>query len=77
MINIKSLVAVSLIAISTSTFAGVSINTSDILIHDPSPFINVSGSHWVNGYFRSNGTYVRRYQRTNPDGVCFNNYNGC
>ena len=28
----------------------------------------------VNGYYRSNGTYVQPYQRTAPDGVRSNNY---
>ena len=28
----------------------------------------------VNGYFRSNGTYVAPYQRSVPDGYRFNNY---
>ena len=27
------------------------------------------------GYFRSDGTYVAPYQRTNPDGNPYNNYN--
>ena len=31
----------------------------------------------VNGYFKSNGTYVGSYYRTNPDGVCYNNFSGC
>jgi len=35
------------------------------------------GSHTVNGHYRSNGTYVQSYQRTNPDGVCYNNFGGC
>jgi hypothetical protein len=28
----------------------------------------------VDGYYRSNGTYVQPYQRTAPDGVRSNNY---
>ncbi|MEI7989151.1 MAG: hypothetical protein WCI88_08925 [Chloroflexota bacterium] len=28
----------------------------------------------VKGYFRSNGTYVQPYMRSNPDGNPFNNY---
>ena len=31
----------------------------------------------VDGYFRSNGTYVAPHFRTSPDGLCFNNFNGC
>ena len=31
----------------------------------------------VNGYFKSNGTYVGSHYRTNPDGVCYNNFSGC
>ena len=31
----------------------------------------------VNGYFKSNGSYVGSHYRTNPDGVCYNNFSGC
>jgi hypothetical protein len=34
---------------------------------------SASAGH-VNGHYRSNGTYVNGYQRTNPDGNKFNNY---
>jgi hypothetical protein len=29
---------------------------------------------YVNGYFRSNGTYVQPHYRSNPDGNSFNNW---
>ena len=29
---------------------------------------------WVNGYYRSNGTYVNGHYRSNPDGNPYNNY---
>jgi hypothetical protein len=29
---------------------------------------------WVNGYTRSNGTYVQGHYRSHPDGNAFNNY---
>src|SRR5258708_912561 len=29
---------------------------------------------WVNGYFRSDGTYVSGYYRSDPDGNPYNNY---
>src|SRR5437870_772678 len=29
---------------------------------------------WVNGYTRSNGTYVQGYYRSRPDGNPYNNY---
>lgn len=35
------------------------------------------GSHTVKGHYRSNGTWVNSYRRTNPDGKCWNNYGGC
>ena len=31
----------------------------------------------VDGYFKSNGTYVESHWRTSPDGVCRNNFSGC
>ena len=31
----------------------------------------------VNGYFKSNGTYVAPHIRTSPDGYCWNNFSGC
>ena len=29
---------------------------------------------WVNGYYRSDGTYVRGHQRSSPDNYKWNNY---
>ena len=37
----------------------------------------ISGYHWVNPYFRSDGTYVSGHMRGNPDGFCYNNLSGC
>ena len=37
----------------------------------------ISGYHWVNPYFRNDGTFVRGHMRGNPDGLCFNNLSGC
>ena len=31
----------------------------------------------VEGYYKSNGTYVDSHYRTNPDGICINNFSGC
>jgi|TARA_B100002003_G_scaffold101797_1_gene94641 hypothetical protein len=31
----------------------------------------------VDGYWRSNGTYVVPHIRTEPDGFCWNNFTGC
>lgn len=31
------------------------------------------GTHWVEGYTQSDGTYVNGYERSNPDGNLFNN----
>ena len=31
----------------------------------------------VEGYYKSNGTYVGSHYRTNPDGICINNFSGC
>ncbi len=36
-----------------------------------------AGTHWVNGYTKSNGTYVQGHYRSNPDGYCYNNIRGC
>jgi len=37
--------------------------------------INISSAQtWVNGYYKSNGTYVTGHYRTNPDGNPYNNY---
>src|SRR5690348_11347218 len=32
---------------------------------------------WVNGYYRSNGTYVNGYYRSSPDGIESNNWSYC
>lgn len=29
---------------------------------------------WVNGYYRSNGTYVQGYYRSDPNGLLYDNY---
>ena len=31
----------------------------------------------VDGYYKSNGTYVGSHYRTSPDGFCWNNFSGC
>jgi hypothetical protein len=36
---------------------------------------NGPGYHEVNGYYRSDGTYVEPYIRSNPDGNPYNNIN--
>ena len=38
---------------------------------------NASAYVYVNGYLKSNGTYVESHIRTEPDGVCWNNFSGC
>ena len=39
--------------------------------------IQVSGYHWVKPHYRSNGSFVNGYMRSNPDGYCWNNISGC
>ncbi|MGG2114149.1 hypothetical protein OCI51_25895 (plasmid) [Lysinibacillus capsici] len=34
-----------------------------------------SNVHWVDGYTRSDGTYVKGHWRSNPDGITSNNLN--
>jgi len=36
---------------------------------------NSPGTHWVDGYYRDDGTYVEGYERSNPDGDLSNNLN--
>lgn len=36
----------------------------------------VANAGWVRGHYRSNGTYVQPYYRTNPDGNLYNNLRG-
>ena len=35
---------------------------------------HAGGSHWVNGYTRSNGTYVEGHYATNPNSSRLDNY---
>ncbi len=35
---------------------------------------NIINAGWVDGYWRSNGTYVSGYYRTEPDAYKWNNY---
>jgi len=39
--------------------------------------MTISGYHWVNPYYRKDGTFVRGHMRGNPDGFCWNNLGGC
>jgi hypothetical protein len=41
--------------------------------YDPS-YRPAVGEHYVEGYFRRDGTYVRGHYRTNPDGSFWNNW---
>ena len=34
----------------------------------------VASAAWVNGYYRSDGTYVRGHYRSNPNGLNYDNY---
>ena len=34
----------------------------------------VAAQTWVNGYYKSNGTYVSSHYRTSPDNSPYNNY---
>jgi len=36
--------------------------------------MNASALVHVNGYYKSNGTYVAPHYRTNPDGIKWNNF---
>jgi hypothetical protein len=47
--------------------------TSKTRYYDPT-FRPAVGEHYVNGYYRSNGTYVSGHYRTNPDKSFWNNY---
>lgn len=35
---------------------------------------SIVSAGWVNGYYRSNGTYVRGHERSSPDNSKWNNY---
>lgn len=37
---------------------------------------SVANAGWVRGHYRSKGTYVQPYYRTNPDGNLYNNLRG-
>lgn len=45
--------------------------TSTLSSHSAQAYVS------VDGYYRSNGTYVAPHIRTSPDGVCWNNFSGC
>ena len=42
---------------------------------DDDYYADSPGTHWVNGYDRSDGTHVNGYERSNPDGNPYNNLN--
>ena len=55
----------TMIMISLITAIGLNLNTA------------ANALVLVDGYFKSNGTYVDSHWRTSPDGVCWNNFSGC
>ena len=82
----KTLLLATAIILGMSSVANAQIfsvpaGNSDVLIHyPPSPhelYSPTAGSHWVRGHYRRNGTYVAPYRRSNPNGVCWDNINGC
>jgi hypothetical protein len=36
--------------------------------------VTSTSAYWVNGYYRSNGTYVNGYYRSRPNAYTFDNY---
>ena len=54
-----------MIMIGLVSFMGLNLNTA------------ANALVLVDGYFKSNGTYVDSHYRTNPDGFCWNNFSGC
>jgi len=54
-----------MIMIGLVSFMGLNLNTA------------ANALVLVDGYFKSNGTYVDSHYRTNPDGICWNNFSGC
>ena len=57
---------------------GMKMRLVSCLMMVVSVLIIVSGtafaSVYVNGYFRSNGTYVQSHYRSSPDGIISNNW---
>lgn len=37
-------------------------------------FVSTAEAGWVNGYYRSDGTYVQGHYRSNPNGLRYDNY---
>lgn len=50
-------------------FIGLSIFAGSVLA-----FVPAYADVWVNGYYRSNGTYVQGHYRSSPDGNPYNNW---
>lgn len=66
----KTLFIVSLLTVSAlPAFARRHSNS-----YNNNSYSNNYGSTYVNGYTRSNGTYVEPYHRSNSDSYKFNNY---
>lgn len=89
LVNFKKTLAATAIILSASSIS-MSANAMPAKVWSIAPdllnmeqnanggiFTKVSGYHWVNPYFRNDGTFVRGHMRGNPDGFCFNNLSGC
>ena len=76
----RAIVAIAMM-VSLPAFAGVQRGAEMPLINNPAEFTVAQwvnpNQHYVKPYVRSDGTYVRGHMRTNPNGVCWDNLNGC
>ena len=76
-------ITLAILGSSQGTASAIELNQNNSLNElqpiqlSDSHYFTVAGTHWVNPYFRKDGTFVRGYLRTNPDGFCWNNFSGC
>ncbi|SAK85492.1 hypothetical protein AWB75_05700 [Caballeronia catudaia] len=66
----KNMIAFALCVISVTSFArGGGYSGGHSSYHSSG-----TGEHYVNGYTRSNGTYVAGHHQTNPNGTKYDNW---
>lgn len=70
----STLGVITAVGVAAAAVAAAAYNTS---YSTPATSYTNPNRHWVNGYFRDDGTYVQGHWRTNPNNTCLDNLNGC
>jgi len=72
----KTIGVITAVGLAAVAVAAAAANDNNYSAPAASSYTN-SNRHWVNSYYRADGTYVPGHWRSNPNGTCLDNINGC